>query len=313
MTEFLRKHVLKSPPGTAFISNDSLDTITDPETRVALVSRLLRYTSPHPWGSPRADFKGNGHLETIVDWIYTRPKTPRPFYGGSNVDWIPITIGADGSIKFHPPGAYKAVQVEGVGQGAQVPLGEVASAGTTSKAGWLVRRQLPTNFQKKQKEGTKILSCDVTKHLRERVLVDDAKQQRSSTDTDTDTDDPMDAHSRIRRLRVRPQPPIWKYSYLWDARFLVVFEHTLIPADIILDLQKVPSDDVRITIEVGDKIYMHPKVMLRRKGKQDVELARLDHTWNSKSIQREKQEASGTVEKQEPWIQFYFVRTWDAI
>lgn len=288
VTNFLREHLLESPPTTALISEDSLDTITDPVVRVGLARRLLRYVSPQRWGSSAAEAGGSSSsLNGIVKNLYDRDREIRPFVRRSTVVWTSVTMGADGSIKFRRPGA-------------------------TENGAWLVRRQPAMDYRRPHKKiNNQLLSVDITQRLRDFIGGVD----------DHDAYDPDFAAygSSISSIRKSLSQTKRKFKFLWDGRVLVVIDEKIIPPYIFEGLQDTTeTDKFRITVELGDQTYQLPRVMLRRKGERDVVLADVTHRWDlrlrlKKGKLRKEKEVLDKQEDEEPWIRFQYIRTWEAI
>ena len=72
--EYLRKHTGLAPEGTFHLVT-SKSTSPPPNVRLAVVSRILRYVSPNPWGSPQAEAdRDKVKLRRIANaiWPYVR-------------------------------------------------------------------------------------------------------------------------------------------------------------------------------------------------------------------------------------------------
>jgi tRNA(Ile)-lysidine synthase len=72
-----------------------------------IVLRILRYISPHPWGSTRAQ-AGRRHesLQRIVQRVWDpdpASETRKSFEAGANVLWTPFRICQDGRLKYRQP------------------------------------------------------------------------------------------------------------------------------------------------------------------------------------------------------------------
>ncbi|KAI9446309.1 PP-loop family-domain-containing protein, partial [Lactarius indigo] len=104
----LNRFSVQTPPGTFLLASDSLSTaVTDPLVQLAMVLRILRYISPHPWGSTRAQAKRQRErLQHIVErvWDPDPASEARAGFGaGANVLWTPFRISRDGSLKRRQP------------------------------------------------------------------------------------------------------------------------------------------------------------------------------------------------------------------
>ena len=122
------KNVLKtSPISTVLISEDDLKAVSDNTVRLGIVRRVLRYVSPFPWGSPRAEAGGrSASLQRIVSTLCkeeevrgVRKDTYEKFVAGAAVLWSPVVFTPNGLIK----------------QKATLNHGE--------KRGWIASRQPP--------------------------------------------------------------------------------------------------------------------------------------------------------------------------
>ncbi|KAH9079569.1 PP-loop family-domain-containing protein [Lactarius deliciosus] len=78
---FLSRFSVQTPPGTFIITSDNLSTVvTDPLVQLAMVLRILRYISPHPWGSTRAQAsRRSERLQHIIERVWD----PRPGFWSS--------------------------------------------------------------------------------------------------------------------------------------------------------------------------------------------------------------------------------------
>jgi len=81
----------------------NLFSIQDPAVRTAMILRIMRYVSFHPWGSVRADANRRGRsLEQIVNRIWNPAASAKGigrFMAGGGVVWIPVIVGTHGRIK----------------------------------------------------------------------------------------------------------------------------------------------------------------------------------------------------------------------
>jgi tRNA(Ile)-lysidine synthase len=72
-----------------------------------IVLRILRYISPHPWGSTRAQAgRRRESLQRIVQRVWDpdpASKTRTRFEAGANVLWTPLRICQDGRLKHEQP------------------------------------------------------------------------------------------------------------------------------------------------------------------------------------------------------------------
>jgi len=108
VTAYLSRFSVQSPPGTFILASDKLSTTPmDQLVQHTVILRILRYISPHPWGSTRAQAgRRRERLQRIVQrvWDPDPPsKTRRRFEAGGNVLWTPLRICQDGRLKFEQP------------------------------------------------------------------------------------------------------------------------------------------------------------------------------------------------------------------
>lgn len=91
VTSHLSQHALPSPIGTLLLPSTKLHEITDPDIRFALVLRVLRYVSFHPWGSLRADAdRRQSSIHRIVRALWSSgPQDKNRFTAGGGVLWTP--------------------------------------------------------------------------------------------------------------------------------------------------------------------------------------------------------------------------------
>jgi tRNA(Ile)-lysidine synthase len=83
--------------------------ITDPDVRFALVLRVIRFVSFHPWGSLRADAdRRQGSIHRIVRALWAadpRPFQIKKFTAGGGVLWTPAIFNPNKSLRLAPPSA----------------------------------------------------------------------------------------------------------------------------------------------------------------------------------------------------------------
>ena len=93
VTSHLTQHALPSPIGALLLSSAGLLGITDPDIRFALVLRVIRYVSFHPWGSLRADAdRRQSSIHRIVRALWAsdpRASQIKKFTAGGGVLWTP--------------------------------------------------------------------------------------------------------------------------------------------------------------------------------------------------------------------------------
>jgi tRNA(Ile)-lysidine synthase len=98
-----------SPPSTVLFSQDGLARIKDPLIQRSMVIQILRFVSPHPWGSHTAEAsRKSAGLDRIVASIFDNSldKTSKKrfaFSAGSHVLWTPVYINPDGQFKRAKP------------------------------------------------------------------------------------------------------------------------------------------------------------------------------------------------------------------
>ncbi|KAG5654109.1 hypothetical protein H0H81_007161 [Sphagnurus paluster] len=81
------------PPGNLLLSNNALSEVTDAQLRRALVLRILRYASYHPWGSVRATAnQRKDNVSQIIGILWNLPTaiSTKSFSGGGGVVWKQI-------------------------------------------------------------------------------------------------------------------------------------------------------------------------------------------------------------------------------
>ncbi|EKM82493.1 hypothetical protein AGABI1DRAFT_68155 [Agaricus bisporus var. burnettii JB137-S8] len=140
---------LASPPGTFILSSHYLQEITNPLLRRAMILRILRYISFHPWGSVRSQARRSRHsLDHIIENVWNpSPFTSRgirPIVAGGGVLWRPVLVDPlKATANF-------------LGRGGRGILG------------WMAVRQPPYNPEKMAAYGLEdSLNVDITGTLRE--------------------------------------------------------------------------------------------------------------------------------------------------
>lgn len=95
---------LPSPPSTVILRSQALSLVTEPEVRVALVRRVLRYVSPRLWGSLQAEVCGDRErLDGIVRAVWGTlhaPSARRSKSSGANVLWVPGIVRQNGPFRI---------------------------------------------------------------------------------------------------------------------------------------------------------------------------------------------------------------------
>lgn len=107
MTSYLSTHTYPSPPSTLLIT--PYDLPADAQTQSALVHRILRYVSPHPWGSPESE-AGRRHssIQQILQRVWTSAHNADSnthtglgsFTAGAHVLWTPVRLFPNGSFRL---------------------------------------------------------------------------------------------------------------------------------------------------------------------------------------------------------------------
>lgn len=117
--EELKRCLLPSPISTAVLAQDAYANMPDEMLRIAIVRRILRFVSPFPWGSPKAEAGGRADsLKRIADAL-SNTNNMRKFTAGAGVLWTPIAISSDGKLL------------------------SLSKSGYRGKVGWLASRQPP--------------------------------------------------------------------------------------------------------------------------------------------------------------------------
>ncbi|KAF5381012.1 hypothetical protein D9615_004139 [Tricholomella constricta] len=133
----LKRCSLPTLPGTFMMSALAIRRVDDPTIRRALVLRIMRYASYHPWGSMRADAgRRKGSISQVVDQLWKPFHTKsilRPFTAGGGVLWTPVVVRGN-SIKFPKSTAFAGIRED-------------------ETVGWLVSRQPPMNRLRQQERG----------------------------------------------------------------------------------------------------------------------------------------------------------------
>lgn len=225
---------LPSPPGTFILSTRALQDITNPLLQRAIVLRILRYISFHPWGSVRSQARRSRHsLDQIIAKVwhpspFTVPGT-RPFAAGGGVLWFPVLVDSSEATPscLDVGGRIKKPNPEDIISGkAKLGRGVI---------GWMAARQPPPRPEKLKEYGLEdTLNLDLTGTLRDGLTAWD--EGRGSG----------------------PQT----IEVLWDCRFLVRFDLGNMPRDVVdMLLQTTPSPEPKVAIRWWTKYY-YPKIVL---------------------------------------------------
>ncbi|KAK2466731.1 hypothetical protein APHAL10511_000989 [Amanita phalloides] len=153
----LKRCRIPSPPGTLLLSLRGLFSVHDELVRTALILRVMRYVSFHPWGSMRADGNRRKRMrEQILEKLWTLNPFEQGrgmFVAGGGVLWTPVLVRG---TKIKTP---DRVTKDGIS------ANEVIA--------WLASRQPPLNKRKmEQLEMYNPLQIDVTDKLKQSL--DDA-------------------------------------------------------------------------------------------------------------------------------------------
>ncbi|KDQ19791.1 hypothetical protein BOTBODRAFT_152287 [Botryobasidium botryosum FD-172 SS1] len=101
LTDYLNAHTYPSPPSTFLLLTSPSAAPPPPDLRAAIVFRIMRYVSPHPWGSPRAEAgRRAASAELISKRLWGSRSAEKPFSAGSEVLWTPVAIRRDGRMRF---------------------------------------------------------------------------------------------------------------------------------------------------------------------------------------------------------------------
>ncbi|QRV87943.1 hypothetical protein RhiJN_15961 [Ceratobasidium sp. AG-Ba] len=97
---YIRTHTRRSPPSTFLLVRPDPPTSLPSDVQVALIHRILRYVSPHPWGSPESEAgRRSESIERIAQHAFRSTENIQPFTAGAQVLWTPVAIRPDGSIR----------------------------------------------------------------------------------------------------------------------------------------------------------------------------------------------------------------------
>ncbi|CAE6505083.1 unnamed protein product [Rhizoctonia solani] len=135
VTDYLQTHIRPSPPSTLLLVPPPHQMEKD--TTHALVLRILRYVSPHPWGTPESEaHRRRTSIERIAQRVLHEQEKQVSFCAGAQVLWSPVWVRPDGRIRTRRAGE--------------------ESCGRTK--GWLASRQPPTtSLERKVHPGESIV------------------------------------------------------------------------------------------------------------------------------------------------------------
>jgi len=246
VTLHIKNLVLPSPPGTLLLSSHALPTIMDPTVRLALVLRVMRYVSFHPWGSLRAD--GNrrkSSIQRIIDTLW-RSDGAAPFTAGGGVLWQPAIFSAK-----------RRLRVGTQCYDFQLHAGE--------RRAWIASRLPAVPYHALE---TSVLSPKLDVDVTERLVT---------------------AMSRGHHT----------LEVLFDCRFLVRFDLSQIPEELVSTLQTYEKTGASVRIKPRTKFYW-PKVLLRQPCCPDIMYAALMEDGQTDTFRRQ------------PWISMEYIRLLDA-
>ncbi|KAL0577097.1 hypothetical protein V5O48_004889 [Marasmius crinis-equi] len=213
---------LRSPPGTYLTTSSAISSVRDRKIQRAIVLRILRYLSFHPWGSLQAQLKRRNLGLTQIATKLWNPNPLSPlvpeFCAGGGVQWIPVVIRGT-TIRFPPDREH-----------APLNLGE--------SAGWLAFRQVPPKIRSPiyQKKG-----------IEDRLNIRVTSLLAAHLDTGEK-----------------------KLEYLYDCRFLVTFDLTTMPEEILRVLRE-PEEGEHLWLMPHSK-WIWPRLVWKRPGHEDVVL-----------------------------------------
>ncbi len=125
MEDLLGEMKQPSPIGTFAITEHNYQRI-QPRLRLYVVLRILRYVSPHPWGSLRStNMRRMRSLEHILSKLNSDPYVTQNFVAGSGVKWSSVIFDRDG-VKALP---------------------KMSKRESGQLVGWIASRQPPTQKQ----------------------------------------------------------------------------------------------------------------------------------------------------------------------
>lgn len=101
VTNAIQRCSLPSPPSTLLLSSAALRSVVDGDVRTAMVRRILRYVSSHPWGSLLAEARGDrSKLQRIVKRLWGADvESSRGPVTVSGVLWVPLALRSNGRLK----------------------------------------------------------------------------------------------------------------------------------------------------------------------------------------------------------------------
>ncbi|TFK54674.1 hypothetical protein OE88DRAFT_1623776 [Heliocybe sulcata] len=103
VTRSLKRCRHASPPSTVLFTTSLLHSNTDEAVQRAMVLRILRHVSFHPWGSVEAEaHRRTESLDRIVGKLSSliTSNEVKPFAAGGGVLWTPVSLRKDGRFKL---------------------------------------------------------------------------------------------------------------------------------------------------------------------------------------------------------------------
>ncbi|KAG8732963.1 hypothetical protein FRC11_009730, partial [Ceratobasidium sp. 423] len=99
VTDYLQAHTRLSHPSTLLLVPPPQHQMEN-DTTHALVHRILRYVSPHPWGTPESEaHRRRTSIERIVQRVLHKDEKQTSFCAGAQVLWSPVWVRLDGNIR----------------------------------------------------------------------------------------------------------------------------------------------------------------------------------------------------------------------
>lgn len=219
---------MPSPVGTFLLSGHNLAAISDHTIRSAMIMRIMRYVSPQPWGSIRADVNRRvSSIRRIVDMIWApdpHSADTRHRAVGSGVLWTPAIIHSNSTGK----------------ETIRIPKEKISDVklGAGDRFGWLASRQPPFD-----------------KNI---GAIGDAPDPLIFNLTDR----LCQLRNRLKEERGNKQTARRTLEILYDCRFLLRFDVTKMPPEIDMSLA---VDRSQILVESRTRWYL-PHVVWQRPG-----------------------------------------------
>ena len=219
---------LPSPPSTFLLSTRSLQSITEPLLQYAVVLRILRYVSYHPWGSLRAQARRSRYaLNQLVSQLWnpdlfqsSEDLMPTPFTAGAGVLWTPVVVDArqKGTNFLDIGGRIKRPKTADLGDGI---------------IGWMATREPPLEKIDNHYGSRNHLNMDLSSILKPALEKwDEGKGGGSAV-----------------------------VEFLWDCRFLFQFDLAKMPHDIKYIVLNSQARSRRLAIRIWSR-YIYPKIII---------------------------------------------------